>query len=50
MAGPMLQALLEERFKLKLHRERKVVPIYALVVANGGSKLQATQKGGCTVG
>ena len=36
----MLQSLLEERFKLKLHRERKEEPVYELVIANGGSKLQ----------
>jgi uncharacterized protein (TIGR03435 family) len=36
----MLQSLLEERFKLKVHRETKVLPIYDLVVAKGGSKLK----------
>ncbi len=35
----MAQVLLEERFQLKLHRETKEVPVYALVVAKGGSKL-----------
>jgi uncharacterized protein (TIGR03435 family) len=35
----MLQALLAERFKLTIHRESKEHPIYALVVARGGSKL-----------
>jgi uncharacterized protein (TIGR03435 family) len=48
MGGPMLQALLEDRFKLKIHRENKEVPVYALVVANGGAKIQATKEGGCT--
>jgi len=48
MAGPMLQALLEERFKLKIHRETKKVPAYAMVVAKGGPKLQSTSEGGCT--
>src|SRR5205823_2518442 len=28
MNGPMLQALLEDRFKLKLHRETREVPVY----------------------
>lgn len=50
MGGPMLQTLLEERFKLKIHRETRKVPAYALVVAKGGPKLQATPAGGCTPG
>jgi len=48
MAGPMLQTLLEERFKLKLHRESKRIPVYALAPGKGGAKLQATPEGGCT--
>jgi uncharacterized protein (TIGR03435 family) len=39
MAGPMLQALLEDRFKLKLHRGTKDISAYALVVAKGGARL-----------
>ena len=35
----MMQALLAERFKLKVHSETKQVPVYDLVVARGGSKL-----------
>jgi uncharacterized protein (TIGR03435 family) len=35
----MLQVLLEDRFNLKLHRETKEFPIYALSVAKGGPKL-----------
>jgi uncharacterized protein (TIGR03435 family) len=50
MGGPMLQALLEDRFKLKIHRAFKEVPVYALVVAKGGAKLEATKEGGCTPG
>jgi len=41
MNGPMLQALLEDRFKLKLHREMREIPIYNLTVAKSGLKLQA---------
>lgn len=41
MNGPMLQTLLEDRFKLKVHRESREVPVYALTVAEGGPKLQA---------
>jgi uncharacterized protein (TIGR03435 family) len=36
----MLQALLAERFKLVIHREIKEMPVYKLVVAKGGPKLQ----------
>jgi uncharacterized protein (TIGR03435 family) len=36
----MLQALLAERFKLSIHRDAKEQPVYALVVAKTGSKLQ----------
>ena len=32
----MMQTLLSERFKLALHRETKVLPVYDLVVAKGG--------------
>jgi uncharacterized protein (TIGR03435 family) len=48
MHGPMLQTLLEDRFKLKLHRETREVPAYALTVAKGGPKLQPFQEGTCT--
>jgi uncharacterized protein (TIGR03435 family) len=36
----MMQALLTDRFKLKVHREAKTVPDYELVVAKGGPKLK----------
>ena len=36
----MLQFLLEERFKLRLHRETRETPVYLLVAAKGGHKLQ----------
>jgi len=36
----MLQTLLAERFQLKLHRETKEVPVYALVIAKGGHKMK----------
>ena len=35
----MLQSLLADRFHLKVHHETKQLPVYALVVAKGGSKL-----------
>jgi uncharacterized protein (TIGR03435 family) len=36
----MLQTLLADRFQVKLHKERKDLPVYALVLAKGGSKLR----------
>lgn len=39
----MVQALLADRFQLKLHRETKELPTYALVVAKGGPKFHASE-------
>jgi uncharacterized protein (TIGR03435 family) len=36
----MLQALLEDRFQMKMHREDKDFPVYGLVVGKGGVKMQ----------
>jgi uncharacterized protein (TIGR03435 family) len=36
----MLQGLLAERFGLKMHREQKDLPMYALIVAKNGPKLK----------
>src|SRR6202453_3467837 len=36
----MLQALLADRFQVKLHKEKKELPIYALVLAKGPQKLK----------
>jgi len=36
----MLQRALQERFGLTFHREDRIVPIYALIAAPGGVKLQ----------
>jgi len=47
MTGPMLGALLEERFQLKTHREQEQIPMYALTVATGGLKLKPMDDGGC---
>jgi uncharacterized protein (TIGR03435 family) len=38
----MLQSLLAERFRLKVHREPKEIPVYALVVGKGGPKFHAS--------
>jgi len=36
----MLRGLLAERFKLAVHTETRQLPVYALVVAKGGPKIQ----------
>jgi uncharacterized protein (TIGR03435 family) len=41
----MLAPLLAERFHLSFHRETRVLPIYALVVAKGGPKLKPGDDG-----
>ncbi len=38
----MLQKLLEDRFKLQVHREARAIQIYSLEVAKGGAKLNAS--------
>ena len=40
----MVQALLAERFQLKVSREVKELPVYALVIAKGGPKLTAAAR------
>jgi bla regulator protein BlaR1 len=50
MRGPMMRTLLEERFKLKVHRESKEVPVYELTVADGGARLQPAQEQNCLTG
>jgi len=39
----LLQALLTDRFKLKLHRETRELPVFTLVVAKHGPKLQEVE-------
>jgi uncharacterized protein (TIGR03435 family) len=46
----MLQALLAERFKLTLRRETRILPVYELVVADGGLKIAAMKEGECVAG
>jgi hypothetical protein len=47
MQGPMLQAILEDRFKIKVHRETRETAVDALVIARGGSKLKPFVEGSC---
>ena len=46
----MVQALLAERFHLRVHRETRTLPAYDLVLAKGGSKLQLTKSNGKSIG
>jgi bla regulator protein BlaR1 len=41
----MLQSLLADYFKLTLHRETKELPVYTLVIAASGPKLQTAKPG-----
>ena len=43
MNGPMMQALLEDRLKLKTHLETRNVPVYELTAVRGGPKLQRSE-------
>jgi uncharacterized protein (TIGR03435 family) len=36
----MLQSLIEDRFQLKIHREIKEMPVYALMIAKTGQKMK----------
>jgi len=38
--GRMMRALLADQFKLRLHRESRNLPVYALVIAKNGAKFQ----------
>ena len=49
MRGPMMQALLEDRFGLRMHRETREVPVYIMTVAKGAGKLHPTQEGSCKI-
>ncbi len=41
----MLRALLTDRFKLTIHRETRELPVYALVIAKNGPRLQEAKPG-----
>ncbi|HVY94129.1 MAG TPA: TIGR03435 family protein [Bryobacteraceae bacterium] len=47
-AGLMLQSFLEDRCKLKVHREARETPVYALTVSKGGPKLKESTPDSCT--
>jgi uncharacterized protein (TIGR03435 family) len=48
MEGPMMQAILEDRFKLKIRRESRQGPVYELAPGKGAPKLKPFQDGSCT--
>jgi uncharacterized protein (TIGR03435 family) len=41
----MLRTMLAERFRLKLHREMRVLPVYAVAIAQGGLKIHQPAAG-----
>ncbi len=43
----MLQRFLEDRCNLRIHKETREVPVYALTVAKGGLKLHPSKPGTC---
>jgi uncharacterized protein (TIGR03435 family) len=47
MQGPMMQSLLEDRFKLKLHRETREIAVFELTIDKNGPKLHPAREGGC---
>jgi uncharacterized protein (TIGR03435 family) len=46
----MVQALLADRFQLKLHQETRMLPAYDLVLAKGGEKLRPSKSNGRNIG
>jgi uncharacterized protein (TIGR03435 family) len=44
MKGPMMQTLLEDRFKLKVHHEKKEVATYVLTLAKGGIRAPSVRE------
>jgi uncharacterized protein (TIGR03435 family) len=44
---PMLQSLLEDRFKLVVRRETRELPVYELIPAGDGLKISPTLDGSC---
>ena len=48
MLGSMMQAILEDRFKLRIHRETRQGPVYELALGKGSPKLKPFQDGSCT--
>lgn len=49
MRGPMLQAILEDRFKLKIRRVMREVPVYELVAGKSGAKVSPYTGTDCVI-
>ncbi|HEX3869899.1 MAG TPA: TIGR03435 family protein [Pirellulales bacterium] len=49
MKGPMMRALLEDRFRLKIRKEKKDTDVFELTVADDGPRLRPAKQGGCVV-
>jgi bla regulator protein BlaR1 len=49
MRGPMLQAVLEDRFKLKVRRVTREMPVYELVIARAGAKVSPYTGNECVI-
>jgi bla regulator protein blaR1 len=47
MQGPMMRMILEDRFKLRIHRESRQGPVYELAVGKGSPKLKPLREGIC---
>jgi uncharacterized protein (TIGR03435 family) len=53
MMEHMLQNLLKERFRLQLHTEARVMPVFVMLVAKGGLKIRESSQGSdanCKIG
>jgi uncharacterized protein (TIGR03435 family) len=48
MEGPMMQTLLENRFKLRIHHETRQGAVYELTLGKGSPKLKPLPEGSCT--
>jgi uncharacterized protein (TIGR03435 family) len=49
MRGPMLQAVLEDRFKLKIRRVTREMPVYELVIGKSGAKVSPYTGTDCVI-
>jgi uncharacterized protein (TIGR03435 family) len=48
VAGAMIQTLLEDRFRLAIHREKKELPVYVLSATASGLKVRPAGLGSCS--
>jgi uncharacterized protein (TIGR03435 family) len=47
MEGPMMQAILKDRFNLRIHRETRQGPVYELTMGKRSPTLKPFQEGSC---